>query len=68
MQPTIRFRKNLDILISIASFFRKCSVGCIFNSVWLIITRELACIKKQVLKHEFRTSVRTVERQRQTTN
>jgi hypothetical protein len=33
MQPTIHFRKKLDILISIANFFRKCSVGCIFNSV-----------------------------------
>jgi hypothetical protein len=43
MQPTIHFRKKLDILISIASFFRKCSVGCIFNSVGPIITRELSC-------------------------
>jgi hypothetical protein len=42
------FSKKLYILISIASFFRKYSVGCIFNSMWLIITRELACIKKQV--------------------
>jgi hypothetical protein len=44
MQPTIHFRKKLDILISIASFFRKCSVDCIFNSVvGFIITRELPC-------------------------
>jgi hypothetical protein len=35
----IHFRKKPDILISVASFFRKCSVGWIFNSVGPIITR-----------------------------
>jgi hypothetical protein len=44
MQLTIHFQKKLDILTSVASFFRKCSVGCIFNSVELIITREIPCI------------------------
>jgi hypothetical protein len=44
MQPTIHFRKKLDILISIANFFRKCSVGYIFNYVGLLITRELSCM------------------------
>jgi hypothetical protein len=39
IQPTIHFQKKPPILISVASFFRKCSVGCIFNSVGLIITR-----------------------------
>jgi hypothetical protein len=39
IQPTIHFQKKPAILISVASFFRKCSVGCIFNSVGLIITR-----------------------------
>jgi hypothetical protein len=39
------FSKEPDILISVASFFRKCSVGCIFNSVGLIITREIPCIQ-----------------------
>jgi hypothetical protein len=41
MQLTIHFQKKTDILISVASFFRKCSVGCIFNSVGLIITGEI---------------------------
>jgi hypothetical protein len=50
MQPTIHFRKKLDILISIANFFRKCSVGYIFNYVGLLITRELPCI---FLLHDF---------------
>jgi hypothetical protein len=44
MQPTIHFIKKLAILMSIASFFRKCSVGCIFNYVGLITTREIPCI------------------------
>jgi hypothetical protein len=30
MHPTIYFQKKPDILISVASFFRKCSVGLIF--------------------------------------
>jgi hypothetical protein len=46
MQPTIHFRKKLDIFISIASFFRKCIVGCIFNSAGHITTREIPCILK----------------------
>jgi hypothetical protein len=50
MQPAIHFRKKLDI--SIASFFRKCSVGCIFNSVGLIITRELPC-RSSTVSHKF---------------
>jgi hypothetical protein len=41
MQPTIHFQKKRDILISVASSFRKCIMGCIFNSVGLIITREI---------------------------
>jgi hypothetical protein len=41
MQPTIHFQKKRDILISVASSFRKYSMGCIFNSVGLIITREI---------------------------
>jgi hypothetical protein len=45
MQPTIHVQKEPDILISVARFFRKCSVGCIFNSVGLIITREIPCIQ-----------------------
>jgi hypothetical protein len=40
MQPTIHFQKKPDILISVACFFRKCSVGCIFYSVGPIITRK----------------------------
>jgi hypothetical protein len=44
MKPTIHFQKKPDILISVASFFRKCSVGCIFNSVGLIVTLEISCI------------------------
>jgi hypothetical protein len=50
MQPATHFRKKLDI--SIASFFRKCSVGCIFNSVGLIITRELPC-RSSTVSHKF---------------
>jgi hypothetical protein len=30
MHPTIYFQKKPEILISVASFFRKCSVGLIF--------------------------------------
>jgi hypothetical protein len=30
MHPTIYFQKKPDIFISVASFFRKCSVGLIF--------------------------------------
>jgi hypothetical protein len=40
MQPTLHFRKKLAVEIQISSFFRKCIVGCIFDSVGLIITRE----------------------------
>jgi hypothetical protein len=51
MQPTIHCRKKMDIFLNfIANFFQKCSVGCIFNSVGLIITRELPCI---FLLHDF---------------
>jgi hypothetical protein len=31
MHPTIYFQKKPDILISVTSFFRKCSVGLIFT-------------------------------------
>jgi hypothetical protein len=51
MQRTIHFRKKLDILISIASFFRKCIVGCIFNSVGLIITREMPCCFGDIIQY-----------------
>jgi hypothetical protein len=44
MQPTPHFRKKLAIEIKISSFVRKCIVGCIFNSVGLIITRLIPCI------------------------
>jgi hypothetical protein len=47
MQPTIHVQKKPDILISVASFFRKCSVGWIFYSVGPIITRN-----NPVLLHE----------------
>jgi hypothetical protein len=40
MQSTIHFQKKPDILISVASFFRKCSVGWIFYSIGPIITRK----------------------------
>jgi hypothetical protein len=42
--PTIHFQKKPDILMTVASFFRKYSVGCILNYVRLIITREISCI------------------------
>jgi hypothetical protein len=35
--------------MSVASFFRKDSVGCILNYVRLIITREISCIYIQLL-------------------
>jgi hypothetical protein len=35
--------------MSVASFFRKYSVGCILNYVRLIITREISCIYIQLL-------------------
>jgi hypothetical protein len=41
MQPTLHFRKKLAIEIKISSFFQKCIVSCIFNSVGFIITREI---------------------------
>jgi hypothetical protein len=44
MQPTLQLRKKLGIEIKISSFLRKCIVGCICNSVRLIITREIPCI------------------------
>jgi hypothetical protein len=44
MQLTPHFRKKLAIEIKISSFVRKCIVGCIFNSVGLIITRLIPCI------------------------
>jgi hypothetical protein len=63
MQPTIHFRKKLDILISsIACFFRKCIVGCIFNSVGLIFTREIPCIQDVI---EIRVLILTSGRTRQ---
>jgi hypothetical protein len=40
------FSKKPDILISATTFFRKCIVGCNFNSVGLIITSEVPCILK----------------------
>jgi hypothetical protein len=42
------FRKKLEILISLANFFRKFEnvLYCIFNSVGHIITREIYCINK----------------------
>jgi hypothetical protein len=33
MHPTIYFQKKPDILISVASFFRKCSVGSLLSLV-----------------------------------
>jgi hypothetical protein len=42
-QLTLHFRKKLAIEIKISSFIRKCIVGCIFNSVGFIITREIPC-------------------------
>jgi hypothetical protein len=44
MQPTLHFRKKLAIEIKISSFFQKCIVGCICNSVGLIVTREIPSI------------------------
>jgi hypothetical protein len=35
--------------MSVASFFRKYSVGCILNYVRLIIPREISCIYIQLL-------------------
>jgi hypothetical protein len=35
--------------MTVASFFRKYSVGCILNYVRLIITREISCIYIQLL-------------------
>jgi hypothetical protein len=35
--------------MTVASFFRKYSVGCILNYVRLIITREIPCIYIQLL-------------------
>jgi hypothetical protein len=35
--------------MTVASFFRKYSVGCILNYVRLIITREICCIYMQLL-------------------
>jgi hypothetical protein len=46
MQPIIHFRKKLDILISIASFFGNVVWVAFSIHVGLIITRELACMFK----------------------
>jgi hypothetical protein len=35
--------------MTVASFFRKCNVGCILNYVRLIITREISCKYVQLL-------------------
>jgi hypothetical protein len=35
--------------MTVAGFFRKCSVGCILNYVRLVITREISCIYIQLL-------------------
>jgi hypothetical protein len=35
--------------MTVASFFRKYSVGCILNYVRLVITREISCIFIQLL-------------------
>jgi hypothetical protein len=40
----IHFQKKPDILMTVATFFRKYNVGCILNYVRLIITREISCI------------------------
>jgi hypothetical protein len=37
--------------MTVASFFRKYSVGYILNYVRLIITREISCISIQLLLH-----------------
>jgi hypothetical protein len=36
MQPTIHFRKKPDILISVASFFRKCSVDHLYTTFYVM--------------------------------
>jgi hypothetical protein len=36
--------------MTVASFFRKYSVGCILNYVRLIITREISCIQRVTLE------------------
>jgi hypothetical protein len=35
--------------MTVASFFRECSVGCILTYVRLITTREISCIYIQLL-------------------
>jgi hypothetical protein len=45
MKPLRRFLFSIEIKIS--SFFWKCIVGCIFNFVQVIITREISCIRYQ---------------------
>jgi hypothetical protein len=47
MQPTIHLEgKGGYLPRPYPPLCTKCIVGCIFNSVWLIITRESLCITK----------------------
>jgi hypothetical protein len=43
--------------MSVASFFRKYSVGCILNYVRLIITREIPCIVLYNIKDKDTTNI-----------
>jgi hypothetical protein len=49
--------------MTVAGFFRKCSVGCILNYVRLLITPEISCIYIQLLLR-FYTEVSQVTTQR----
>jgi hypothetical protein len=49
--------------MTVPSFFRKYSVGCILNYVRLIITREISCIYIQLLL-QLCTEVSQVKTQR----
>jgi hypothetical protein len=45
MQPTIQLQSKPEYgREKYPGLPYKCIVGCIFNSVWLIITREITCI------------------------
>jgi hypothetical protein len=49
MQPTIHLQSKLGHgREKFPGLLRKCIVGCIFNSVGLIITREIPCIQPEL--------------------
>jgi hypothetical protein len=44
IQPTIHLQSKAVFGSGLySSLLRKCIVGCILNSVWLIVTREISC-------------------------